>query len=299
VEQQKTLPPGSTTTTTTTATPTTTTTTTTIALSPMIMTFNVASNGDTITLPYNSGGTYSGTINWGDGNVVTNSYANKSHVYTTAGNYDVTITGTATQFSFGTYGGTNLRLTDIKQWGNVGIVSYAGMFYNCTNLINITATDTPTFKPNTSISGMFDNASNFNQNLNSWNVSNVTNMNQVFYGATSFNGNISSWNTSNVTSMIQMFVDATSFNQNIGGWNVGNVANMSQMFSNADAFNQNIANWNVSQVANMDQMFDAANLFNQDLSSWCVTLIPTVPFNFSTGATAWVLPKPVWGTCPA
>jgi hypothetical protein len=48
----------------------------------------------------------------------------------------------------------------------------------------------------------------------------------------------------------------------------------------------------------MIQMFRNATLFNQDLSSWCVTLIPTLPFTFDTGATAWVLPKPAWGTCP-
>jgi hypothetical protein len=48
----------------------------------------------------------------------------------------------------------------------------------------------------------------------------------------------------------------------------------------------------------MDQMFRVATSFNQDLSSWCVSLIPLSPSNFATGATAWVLPKPVWGTCP-
>ena len=38
--------------------------------------------------------------------------------------------------------------------------------------------------------------------------------------------------------------------------------------------------------------------FNQDLSSWCVSLIPSLPSNFDTGATSWVLLRPVWGTCP-
>ena len=26
--------------------------------------------------------------------------------------------------------------------------------------------------------------------------------------------------------------------------------------------------------------------------------IPTKPINFDNGAAAWVLPRPVWGTCP-
>jgi hypothetical protein len=48
----------------------------------------------------------------------------------------------------------------------------------------------------------------------------------------------------------------------------------------------------------MGNMFRNAIVFNQDLSPWCVTLIPTVPLNFATGANVWVLPQPIWGTCP-
>jgi len=81
------------------------------------------------------------------------------------------------------------------------------------------------------------------------------------------------------------------------------VEDMSQMFLNTTNFNQNISNWNVSNVSRMDFMFRNAIAFNQDLSGWCVSKIPTEPNylgtpNFSTGATNWTLPKPVWGTCP-
>lgn len=48
----------------------------------------------------------------------------------------------------------------------------------------------------------------------------------------------------------------------------------------------------------MDQMFYGATSFNQDLSGWCVSNIPSLPNGFDTGATSWVLPKPIWGTCP-
>jgi len=51
-------------------------------------------------------------------------------------------------------------------------------------------------------------------------------------------------------------------------------------------------------VMNMDTMFGGANNFNQNLSGWCVSLISLEPSNFDTGATSWVLPRPVWGTCP-
>jgi surface protein len=97
---------------------------------------------------------------------------------------------------------------------------------------------------------------------------------------------------------INIFFNATLFNQPIGSWDVSNVTYMSQMFYNATSFNQDIGSWDVSGVTNMDGMFYYTISFNQDLSSWCVSLIPSLPSNFDTGATSWVLLRPVWGTCP-
>ena len=60
---------------------------------------------------------------------------------------------------------------------------------------------------------MFEDATSFNQPLNKWNVSKVTDMNWMFYGANSFNQPLNDWNVSNVTSMNEMFCCAYSFNQ--------------------------------------------------------------------------------------
>ncbi len=43
------------------------------------------------------------------------------------------------------------------------------------------------------MSNMFSGATSFNQPLNNWDVSSVTNMSGMFYEATSFNQNISGW----------------------------------------------------------------------------------------------------------
>ncbi len=54
----------------------------------------------------------------------------------------------------------------------------------------------------------------------------------------------------------------------------------------------------IEAVGDMSYMFCHASSFNQDLSGWCVTNITSEPDFFDHGATSWILPRPVWGTCP-
>jgi len=52
-----------------------------------------------------------------------------------------------------------------------------------------------------------------------------------------------------------------------------------------------------ASIARTDQ--GRATAFNQDVSGWCVSLITSEPTDFDTGATSWVLDRPVWGMwCP-
>ena len=53
------------------------------------------------------------------------------------------------------------------------------------------------------MSNMFRNA--FNQDISTWDVSNVTNMTGMFLGVTPFNQDIRAWDVSNVTNMNYMF----------------------------------------------------------------------------------------------
>ena len=45
----------------------------------------------------------------------------------------------------------------------------------------------------------------------------------MFFGATNFNQLLNNWNVSNVTDMSFMFSDATSFNQPLNNWNIYNM----------------------------------------------------------------------------
>ena len=78
------------------------------------------------------------------------------------------------------------------------------------------------------------NNTKFNGDISQWDVSNVTNMNNMF-GYSKFNGDISKWDVSSVTNMSHMFyVSAfTGKNSDISDWDVSNVKDMSCMFTNS------------------------------------------------------------------
>ena len=139
-----------------------------------------------------------------------------------------------------------------------------------------------------------------NQNISSWDVSNVTDMTNMFNGATSFNQPLNNWDVSSVNSIRNMFLESNSFNQPLNSWDVSSVTNMVGVFGETTAFNQPLDNWDVRNVTNMNLMFVIAEAFNQDISNWCVTNIASEPNEFDTGADAWVLAnsRPIWGTCP-
>ena len=242
-------------------------------------TTQAGSASDTIILPLLSGGVYSGTIDWGDGNSDDLSYANRTHIYAASGTYTVTISGTMEDgIGFPLFGGDMAKITEISNWGNADI-GIREAFENCTNL-DISATDAPDIST-TDMSASFRDCDTFtNIDLSQWEVSSVQDFNEFFRDCTNLQtANIGAWNLSSATNLQSMFYQSTSFDEDIGGWDVSNVINMRTMFNcqfTIGIFNQDISNWNTSNVQDMSFMFQGQTNFNQSIGGWNMSSVTTI-----------------------
>ena len=176
-------------------------------------------------------------------------------------------------------GGDKLKITDIKQWGDVVWSSFERAFYGCSNMLT-TATDVPNLSSVTDMYAMFLNASSANPNTTNWDVSSVTNMGGMFYNTSIANPDTSNWDVSSVTNMRSMFYGASSANPDTSNWDVSSVTNMRSMFYGATSANPDTSNWDLSSVTDMYAMFYSASSANPDTSNWDVSSVTNMTFMF-------------------
>jgi len=162
--------------------------------------------------------------------------------------------------------GDKLKITDVKQWGNIVWSSFSRSFFGCENML-VTATDVPNLSNVISMYAMFASASSANPDTTNWDVSSVTSMNSMFSRASSANPNTSNWDVSSVTDMYAMFYNASSANPDTSNWDVSSVTDMSFMFYFASSANPDTTNWDVSSVTNMSFMFRDSNLSEENLTA--------------------------------
>ena len=223
---------------------------------------------------------YNYTVDWGDDTTPTTHTGDFTYTYATAGTYTVTISGDFPQLYFPNNSLDNRKLLTVEQWGDGALLSLHRAFAFCYNVV-VNATDIPNLRFVTDMSGMFESARSFDQDISTWDVSSVLNMSGMFLEAEIFNQDISAWDVSSVTDMSNMFNVADFFNQNIGVWDVSSVTDMSYMFNYARSFNQDISGWDVSKVTNMERMFHVAYVFNQDINTWDVSSVTDMNYMFA------------------
>jgi surface protein len=203
-------------------------------------------NGVYIMLPYDGGGSYLGTIDWGDGNTDVNDGSVMGHTYLSKGIYTITIDGTTTGWNFGNLGGSPYIIS-VVQWGPLQLGSDIGFYFqNCPNLDLSTVSDVLDLTGITNMSSMFEDCFSITtiNNIDLWITLAITTMNYMFYRCTNFNQPLS-FNTSAVTNMSSMFEGCTLFNNPLV-FNTSSVIFMNSMFYGADAFDQNIGFWDVT-----------------------------------------------------
>ena len=143
---------------------------------------------------------------------------------------------------------------------------------------------------------MFQDARSFNQDISTWNVSNVNDMSNIFAGENALTDEnkcaiYTNWSTNpnwpydwsvsclipitqdNIQEAVDLWTSnptqADSIYGHISGWDVSNVTSMESLFQNKTTFNDDISQWDVSSVtgAGMVNMFNSS-AFNGDLSNW-------------------------------
>ncbi|OIP85186.1 MAG: hypothetical protein AUK44_00360 [Porphyromonadaceae bacterium CG2_30_38_12] len=276
------------------------------AAQPMQLVFTTTDFNQSIQLPLY--GTVNCTVDWGDGtaNEDFTTEGNKPHTFFEAGTYTVEISGSLTHFGDsenGAWSGSDF-LTEVSDFGNLGLTSLNSAFYGAIILTSVpailpsTVTDLSSCFSSgqsgtftnlnlwdvsnvTSMNRMFSGNESFNQSLNNWDVSSVTDMYKMFYGAMAFNRPLNNWVVSNVTNMSSMFYGAESFNQALNNWDVSKVTRMRSMFRGAESFNQPLIDWIVSGVTNMSNMFEGAMTFNQPLNNWNVSNVTNMAYMFT------------------
>jgi len=249
-----------------------------------ITTWNTTAPGETVTIPTNGDGVsdYDFTIDWGDGTVeiYSGNEPTVSHTYASAGDYVVLIGGTFPYFAGDE---TDLSgLISIDQWGNIAWESMEDMFYQATNLVTYSATDTPDLSGVSSLRGMFAFTDLSTADLSGWDVSTVTNFFAMFSGVASFDGDLSDWvfsadpyTEANGLNFNGMFNLASSFTgTGLGTWDVSNADSLATMFADATSFDADLSGWDISNVKDMFLMADGTGLstvnYTSMLTAWSV-----------------------------
>lgn len=122
--------------------------------------------------------------------------------------------------------------------------------------------------------------------LETWDISNVEDLEGCFHGNSQFNSDISTWNVSKVKSMKWLFYDTIIINNiDLSSWNVTNVTDFSGMFSNSSLSQESankLINWDMANATDVSSMFSYLRLTNFDfIKNWNLSNVQDISSFFS------------------
>ena len=242
---------------------------------------------ETFTILCNNLGTFNAIIDWGDGTststITAYNDADLAHTYATAGDHDISISGTFPNMQFAGSGDVT-KIKSVNNMGSVGMTSTYGMLWGATNLTSFTVGDGDTslvvrshhmFCGCTSLtsldlstldlsnSALLDNflrdcTSLTSVDFSSFDTSSATAMTRMFSGCTSLTSlDISSFDTSSVQVMAHMFNGCTSLTSlDVSHFNTSNVTTMLAMFNGLSFTSLDLSSFDTSSVRNFNTMFN-------------------------------------------
>ena len=276
------------------------------------MVWRVPIAGDVITLPLVNGFNYNFTVDWGDGSsstVTSYSDIDKNHTYTSAGDYVVTLVGSAERIGLNNSGNDRFKLISIPYLGNLNYISLEGAFYGAENLEYFAGGTTSSV---TTMSNMFRNCNSLsNIDLSTFDTSNVSSMSGMFYDADGItNLDLSSFVTTSLQDMSYMFyqaeniatLDISSFDTSsvtdltftfrgmsdlasldLSNFNTANVLGMSGAFAYMTSLTSlDLSSFNTSNVTSMGAMFEgSSSLTSLDVSSFNTSSVTAMSYMFT------------------
>lgn len=258
------------------------------------------SGGDrTIILPHDGKGDCNFEVLWGDEDhkdfskgtkvIDCKDLKKRTHTYKTDDNYRVKIRGIYKGFGHNTPDNEDCLQfcegitppAEIISFGNIGLAKGA---FQCARNFTISSYDIPNPRLWSDASNLFRCTEGFNDSIETWDSSNLTNMSHIFCDAKDYKQTVNKIKTAKVTDLSGAFKNTPLFDQPLDAWDVSSVTTLSEAFAGSTKFNQDLSTWNTKSLKALDSVFENAETFNQPLA-WNTAKVTTTAKAFK-GAEA-------------
>ena len=188
--------------------------------------------------------------------------------------HEIKLVGNITGFSFAG-GGDRLKIRDISNWGNVklgiGDASITQFFDGCSSM-TVSATDVCDINT-TTMENAFKNADAVTTipNISDWNWTSVTIGTNCFLDAGLINPDLETADLSNITDFTGFLQNADSWNGTLTNANLASASDCFQMFRLNSGANPDAHTWTNFAPTEIDWMFQGTGWTSKSLANWDVS----------------------------